>query len=196
MNSGETAARFGWFCLRTQPRREQAAALNLRQRVGVEVFAPRIRVRNRSRTGAMTALAEALFPGYVFARFSYPHQLRYVVSTQGVTGLVRCGSEAPAVADGVIDFLRAQVRLAGTSAPAPLFEAGDWVKIVAGCFRNVEGRVLSFDSKTERARLLLSLLGREVQVSVPARQLAGTAEAAARYPAELLAETSRSAPLA
>ena len=195
MNLADTATPPGWFCLRTQPRREQAAALNLRRRVGVEVFAPRILVRNHARAGAMGALAEALFPGYVFARFSYPHQLRHVVSTFGVTGIVRFGDQAPAVADGVIDFLRAQVRLASESSPAPVFGAGDWVKIVAGCFRNIEGRVLSFDSKTERARLLLSLLGREIQVSVPAQQLAG-ADAGRGFPAELRAESSRSAPLA
>lgn len=193
MNSGETTV--GWFCLRTQPRREQAAAFNLRHRVGVDVFAPRILVRQRPRGGVMVALAEALFPGYVFARFDYSQQLRHVVSTQGVTGIVRVGGNAPAVADGVIDFLRTQVRLASEAGPAPVFEAGAWVKIVAGCFRNVEGRVLSFDSRTERARLLLSLLGREIQVSVPACELADAAETRTRIPAPLLAETTRSAPL-
>jgi len=180
--------RYGWFCLRTQPRREHAAAANLQERVGIEVFSPRVRVRKSSRSGFVVALAEALFPGYLFARFQYPQQLRHVVSTSGVTGVVRFGSAPPVVADGVIDFLRAQIRLAdGAEGPAPVFSEGAWVKIVGGCFREVEGRVLSFDSQTERVRVLLCLLGREVQVSVLAQQLVSSAGGPA-LPAGLLAK--------
>ena len=196
MNSADIISQPGWFCLRTQPRREHAAALNLRRRVGIDVFAPRILVRNRTRSGLMVALAEALFPGYVFARFSYADQARHVVSTQGVTGIVRFGGSAPAVADGVIEFLRGQVALASQAGPAPVFEAGAWVRIVAGCFRDIEGRVLSFDSKTERVRLLLSLLGQEVQVSVPMRELAAAGVAPPALPSGLLAEKAHPAPLA
>lgn len=171
MNSSETISRTGWYCLRTQPRREFVAAHNLRQRVSIDVFAPRIRVRRSSRAGLVGALAEALFPGYLFARFEYPQQLRHVVTTSGVTGVVSFGSQPPAVADGVIEFLRAQVRLADEEHDEPVFTEGTWVRIVGGCFREVEGRVLSCDSRTERVRVLLSLLGRDVQVSVMAQQL-------------------------
>ncbi len=171
MNASETTSRTGWYCLRTQPRREFVAAQNLRERVGVEVFAPRIRVRRCTRNGLVSALAEALFPGYLFARFDYPQQLRYVVSTSGVTGVVRFGAQPPAVADGIIDFLRSQVRLTEQERGEPVLGEGTWVRIVGGCFRDVEGRVLSFDSRTERVRVLLSLLGRDVQISVMAQQL-------------------------
>ncbi len=171
MNSLETISRLGWYCLRTQPRREFVAALNLRRRTGVDVFAPRIQVRRSARSGVVSALAEALFPGYLFARFEYPQQLRHVVSTTGVTGVVSFGSQPPVVADHVIDFLRAHVRLAETDRGQPIFTEGTWVRIVGGCFRDVEGRVLSFDTRTDRVRVLLSLLGRDVQVSVMAQQL-------------------------
>jgi len=171
MNASETNSRPGWYCLRTQPRREFSAAHNLRQRVGVEVFAPRIRVQRTSRAGFASALAEALFPGYLFARFTYPQQLRHVVSTSGVTGIVSFGAQPPAVADGVIDFLRSQIRLAEGEPTEPVFSEGTWVRIVGGCFREVEGRVLSSDNRTDRVRVLLSLLGRDIQVSVMAQQL-------------------------
>jgi len=171
MNSLETISRLGWYCLRTQPRREFVAALNLRRRVGVDVFAPRIRVQRRARSGVVSALAEALFPGYLFARFEYPRQFRHVVSTTGVTSVVSFGSQPPVVADHVIEFLRAHVRLAESEQGQPIFTEGTWVRIVGGCFRDVEGRVLSFDAHTDRVRVLLSLLGRDVQVSVMARQL-------------------------
>ena len=188
MITGESPTRFGWFCLRARPRREHAAATHLHQRTGVEVFSPRIRIAPTmpASTGAVGG-AEALFPGYLFARFNYPQQLRHVVSTQGVTGMVAFGGKPPTVADGVIEFLRAQVSTANRIDPAPVFAEGTWVRIVAGCFREVEGQVLSFDSKNARVRVLLNLLGRDVQVSVPAQQLASAQPGTAVYPVELRA---------
>lgn len=196
ITASDTVSPVEWYCLRAQPRREHIAAVNLRERVGVEVFAPRLKVRRALRSGLVSALAEALFPGYVFARFRYPHQLRHVLSTSGVSGVVSFGAQPPTVADGVIEFLRAQVRLTGADDDAPAFAAGDWVKIVGGCFREVQGRVLAFDSSTARVRVLLSLLGREVQVSVPAQQLISTAAARGELPVGLRATQITAAPVA
>lgn len=190
--SSEPTTRFAWFCLRSQPRREQSAALHVQQRTGVEVFAPRLQVSRRR--GALGVSAEALFPGYLFARFEYPRQWRHVVSTQFVTGILRLGGQPPAIADGVIDFLRTHVALANRADPAPVFAPGAWVKIVAGCFRDIDGHVLAFDSKTSRVRLLLNLLGRELQISVPAGQVVPLETRNARYPEALLAAASSGAP--
>ncbi len=183
-----------WFCHRSQPRREHVAAAHLRDRVGVGVFAPRIRVRRSFRGGRVGVQAEPLFPGYLFARFCYPDQLRHVLSTQGVAGIVAFGRHVPPVADTVIDYLRSQIQAAQGLAPAPLFEAGAWVRIVNCCFRDTEGRVLHFDSRTDRVRLLLTLLGREVQVSVPAERLVSVSGREPSYPATLLAPGDAAAP--
>jgi Transcription antiterminator len=196
MHASETTSRSSWYCLRTQPRREFIAAHNLRQRVGVEVFAPRIRVRRSTRSGLVSALAEALFPGYLFARFDYPRQLRHVVSTSGVTGIVAFGAQPPVVADGVIEFLRAQIRRAEEESGEPVFGEGAWVRIVGGCFRDIEGRVLSSDSRTERVRVLLSLLGRDVQVSVLAQQLVALPQEKGLVPNAPAALQNAAAPVA
>lgn len=174
-----------WFCVRTQPRRERFAAENLRARVGLEVFAPYLRQARGGRDGATGFAREALFPGYLFARFAFPQQYRHVMSTAGVTGVVSFDGEPPAVADDVIESLRRDVDHAAREV-APTLEPGTWVRLAAGCFRAAEGRILQFDSHTDRVRVLLTLLGREVQVSVPA---AGVMPAAplAHYPPPLLA---------
>lgn len=185
MNLADTAPQLGWFCLRARPRREFTVAGVLRQRVGVEVFAPRIKTVTTNRCGSSGLGMEALFPGYLFARFVYPHQLRHVVSTAGVNGVVKLGRETPAIADGVIEFLRAQVRLVDDNAP--VFEEGAWVRIVGGCFRESAGRVLSADSGSDRVRVLLTLLGREIQVSIPARQLVADDPGRNVYPPALRA---------
>ena len=129
---------------------------------------------------------EALFPGYLFARFTYRDQARHVISTCGVTGIVAFGGQPPAIADRVIEYLRSEVAHGG-SAVAPVLEEGCWVRILSGCFQYIEGKVLHFDPRTERVRLLLELLGSEVQVTVPADRVALMSESRPLYPTGLVA---------
>src|SRR5690606_524905 len=175
------------FCLRARPLREEIAAQQLRSRVSVEVFSPRIHVRRRRRSGVVRHLVEALFPGYLFARFDYAEQARHVLSTQGVTGVVAIGEQPRPVDDSVIDFLRQQVAVAKPGdGPAALSE-GDWVRIVEGAFRDSEGRVVEVDPACDAVKLLLSVLGREVQISLSRSTLMPKEALEAPYPASLLA---------
>jgi transcriptional antiterminator RfaH len=174
-----------WFCLRSLAKREHVAAAHLRDRIGIDVFCPRIRA-GQSRRGVLVHTTEALFPGYVFARFAYPHQIRHVLSTTGVTGIVRFGGEPPPVADTVIDYIRRQLQAARNLPVAPLLAEGAWVRILSGCFQYIEGRVLHFDPRTARVRLLLALLGSEVQVSLSAERVALVGDAQPRYPSSLM----------
>ena len=165
------ACGLGWFCLRAEGRREHLAALNLAQRNEVEAFAPRLRVRRESRAGGVQTVTEALFPGYLFARFRYPEQVRRVVSTTGVLGLVAFGGPPPQLDDGTIAQLRQHASSAFVAPIAPVFEEGDWVRVAAGCFRGTEGRVRLADAGHDRICVLLSLLGHEVEINLPADQL-------------------------
>lgn len=176
-----------WFCLRSEAKREHVAAANLRDRVGVEAFAPRIRACHTTRRGLSLTATEALFPGYLFARFAYPDQIRHVVSTTGVCGVVSFGGRPPAVADPIIDHLRREVTLAEKAPIAPVLEAGAWVRILTGCFQYIEGRVVHFDPRSDRVRLLLALLGSEVQVSLPSRHVAPATPVRTAYPSGLVA---------
>jgi len=184
----------GWYCLRVLTHREHVAARNLQQRTGVKVFSPRIRVRRASRRGAVAMVTEALFPGYVFARFRYPHEARRVASTPGVVGLVSFGGPPPTVADGVIDRLATEVQRAVEAPPAASFEEGAWVRIVAGCFRGSEGRVVDAGTASARVCVLLDLLGHQIQVSVPGDQLADAAAGTERFPAGLRTGTTAPPP--
>lgn len=174
-----------WFCLRSQAKREHIAAANLRDRVEIEVFAPRIRAMHSGRHGIVVNSTEALFPGYLFARFAYPDQVRHVLSTNGVTGIVAFGGQPPPIADHVIDCLRNEVVHAEHAPVAPVLEEGSWVRILSGCFRYLEGRVIQFDPRTERVRLLLTLLGSEVQVSLTADRVALLESVRTTYPSGL-----------
>jgi len=196
MHLPRSTRNYAWFCLRTPPRREQTAASHLSQRVGIEVFAPQIPGRKRTGRARSCLSRQPLFPGYFFARFEYPLQFRHVISSQGVTGIVQLGPAPSVVADGVIEFLRTEIELANREAPKQRFRAGQTVKIVHGCFSHVEGRVLSSDCATERVRVLLNLLGQQIQVSVLAAELVSTESSTADYPSGLLVEAQDLAPLA
>ena len=79
-----------WFCLRAQPKREHIAGLCLRQFSEVEVFCPRVRIRKQTNRGPVW-FVEAMFPGYLFARFDYPTLHRRVRQGPGVSGFVQFG---------------------------------------------------------------------------------------------------------
>lgn len=176
-----------WYCVRAQVKREHIAAANLHDRVSIEVFSPRIKGTYNTRRGLSLNATEALFPGYLFARFTYPDQFRHVMSTCGVTGIVAFGGRPPAVADTIIDHIRREVTQAERTPAAPTLEEGSWVRILSGCFAHIEGRILNFDPRTERVRLLLSLLGNEVQVSVAASRVAFLSSVQPLYPSGLVA---------
>lgn len=161
----------GWYCLRVIARREHITARNLEQRTGVPVFSASIRVRRQGRSGLAAWMTEALFPGYLFARFGYPREVRHVASTPGVLGLVAFGGPPPVVADEVIAHLETEVRRAVATPAASGFTAGSWVRIISGCFRGNEGRVLDADPSATRISVLLNLLGRDVRISLPGDQL-------------------------
>ena len=180
------ACGLGWFCLRGEGRREHVAALNLSQRAQVEAFAPRIRVRRELRAGGVQTVTEARFPGYLFARFHYPAQLRHVVSTTGVLGLVSFGGPPPRLADTTITHLRQHAAPAVSAPLSPVFEQGDWVRVAAGCFRGSEGRVRQLEPGHDRICVLLSLLGQEVEISLPADQLIGGTGRTTHVPGALL----------
>ena len=167
------ACGLGWFCLRAEGRREHVAGLNLSRHNHVEAFAPRIRVRRENRTGGVQTVTEALFPGYLFAHFHYPEQLRHVVSTSGVLGLVAFGGPPPRLDAGTIAHLRQHTESAVAAPVSPIFEEGDWVRVAAGCFRGTEGRVRQAVAGSDRVCVLLSLLGHDVEISLPVDQLIG-----------------------
>jgi len=160
-----------WYCLRVMARREQITARNLEQRTGAAAFAPAFPVSRTTAGGLMVKATEALFPGYIFARFDYPHEARHVGSTPGVLALVTFGGPPPKVSDEVIAQIAAEVGRADAPVEAAPFPAGATIRVTAGCFRGHEGRVLHTAPASARISVLLHLLGQDVQVSLPGSQL-------------------------
>ena len=159
-----------WFCVQTQPKREHIAASNLRQDAQVEVFLPRIRYRHSTRRGPAW-VTEALFPGYLFARFCLPSLLRHVQSLRGVRGVVHFGHRWPSIPDTLIAELRSMVGGAEIKILSPDPSPGDIVEVAAGVFQGFQALVARVIPRRQRVSVLLDFLGRQTAVELDTNQV-------------------------
>ncbi len=154
-----------WYCLHTAPRQENKVAQLLTRELGLEVFAPRIRFR-RMRAGRPLWATEALFPGYLFARFNYLDRRRQINALPGVTSIVHFGDQAAPVDESIMGELRALVRdnetVEVTADPRP----GSEVVITGGPLRGLRVLVTRVIPARQRIAILLELLGSEREVEI------------------------------
>ncbi len=168
-----------WFCLRSQPKHEHIAAAHLRQLSGVEIFLPRIRFQRATVRGAVWA-TEALFPGYLFARFVWPAELRPVLHARGVSGVVHFGDRWPTIADPVIADLRAALGPEELRVVEATLTPGDVVRIADGSLRGLLAVVAQVQSGRNRVAVLMEFLGQQTMVELPATSLVREGEGRSR----------------
>ncbi len=162
-----------WHCVRTRPKTEHRVADRLAALPGVEPFCPRMRYRRPTRRGPVW-FSEALFPSYVFARFAPAQQLRSVLHTPDVRGLVRFGETIATVPAPVIAELRRRLGAHEILVfDAPL-EPGEEAQVADGPFAGLTVVVTRVLPARERVRILFTWLGRETEAELPLRALART----------------------
>jgi len=155
-----------WFCLRTQTKREHIAATILSKIGSVEVFCPRISQIKKTRTGKKR-FTEAMFPGYIFAKFSYREDYRRIIHTQGVTGIVGHGDRR-AVPEHIVHDLRSSLPEGIIEAPDLSIEPGAEIEFISGGLKGLNGKVLAQLPAKNRIQVLLEFLGNEITVAVSA----------------------------
>ena len=155
-----------WFCLRSQPRHEHIAAAHLRSLPGVEVFLPRIRFQRATRQGKAW-VTEALFPGYLFARFDWHTSLRAVQHARGVSRVVHFGDRWPTLEPELITDLQRAVGTAEAPRVVPMpLNPGDEVTITTGAFHGLSAVVTQVLPGRQRVTVLLDFLGRQTSVQL------------------------------
>ncbi len=159
-----------WYAVQTRAKSEHIAAAGLRQFPEVEVFCPRLRFQRATARGPVW-FVEALFPGYLFARFAAGQHLRAVSHSQAVTRLLQFGPDFAVLPDAAVAALRAEVGRDGVReirvAPGP----GDEVELASGPLRGFTGTVTRITSGEQRVRVLLEFLGQVREVEVAAHEL-------------------------
>lgn len=161
-----------WYCLHTRPKKEQVVSVRIGEGFGVEVYAPRIRER-RPYAGATRVQEGPLFPRYLFCRCDLKDHYRAIKHAADVIDVVSFGGRPAVVSNELIDSLR---RWAGTifdplAAQAPLTE-GDRVTVTGGTMRGLDGIFMSDMNDRERVAVVLSILERDVQVTLSRWQVA------------------------
>jgi transcriptional antiterminator RfaH len=165
-NSGDL-----WLCLRSQPKHEHIAAAHLRRMVeGIEVFCPRLRIRRRTRRG-VAWFVQAVFPGYLFARFDPKESMLLVKAVPGVKTVVRFGERMPSIPPDVIAGLRAHFDQDEFHEVLEEIQPGDEVTIAGGPFHGLTAAVLNVRSATGRVQVLLEMLGRCTPVELSRQQV-------------------------
>lgn len=156
-----------WYCIKSRPKQEHLTARSLRTDVQIEVFCPSIRFQRPRGTGKMW-VTEALFPGYLFARFQHFDTSRHVRATRGVSQIVGFGGVPSVLPDAIIMDLREFVTEEDTVTIQPHISAGEEVNVINGIFCGIRAVVTRVLPARQRITILLELLGgvREVEVSI------------------------------
>ncbi len=154
-----------WFCLQAQPKHEHIAAARLRQIEDIEVFLPRVRFKRPTRLG-LAWVTEALFPGYLFARFDWPAARRLVHYASGVRRIVHFGGHVPVISEQIIEGLKLELGPDDVRTISQELSPGDAVQIADGALRGLSAVVTRVLPSRERVAVLMDLLGRQTTVEL------------------------------
>lgn len=167
-----------WYVLHTYSGYEENVSRNLKQRIEsmdmedkiFDVLIPtetKIKIKN----GKRKTVKEKIFPGYVLVSMIVTDASWYVVrNTPNVTGFVGSGTTPTPVSESEIKALMQRM-----GAEEPEFkvdiEIGEVVKIVDGPFKDYEGKISEVDEARGKAKVLVSMFGRETPVELDFLQI-------------------------
>lgn len=158
----QTPSRRAWYALHLRSRHEKLVERLLTQK-GEECFLPTYASR-RCWSDRVTEMELPLFRGYIFCRLD-PQCLLPVISTPGVVRVVGAGNRPIPVRDEEIDALRSLTASRFPVEPWPYTEIGQWVRILYGPLRGVEGVLLAFKGR-DRLVVNVTLLQRACAVEI------------------------------
>lgn len=165
-----------WYVVNTYSGHENRVKENLQRRVetmGIEDSLYQILVAEEEeveiRNDKQVSKMRNLYPGYLFVEMVMTDEAWYVVrNTPGVTGFIGSsggGAKPFPVSDEEIESILRRIGMTDTKVVAN-FEVGDFVKILNGPFRGIEGTVEAMNDETAKADILTIMFGRETSTEV------------------------------
>lgn len=153
-----------WFAVYTKGRHEKVVRGGLEE-LGFDVFLPLVRKLHHW-SDRRKLVETPLFPSYVFVRCAEEERAR----AYGLKGLVRfvtSGSRAVPIPPPEIEAIREVLSRDVPFDPHPKLRPGHAVRVVAGPFRGITGRLVR---RGRHCRLLLAIsaLGQAISVEVDA----------------------------
>lgn len=109
---------------------------------------------------------EAMFPGYLFAKFIYAEQHRIVKHSLGIRGVVHFGNRLATLPENVVAALQSKVGAKEIATVDSSPKIGQSVQITEGPFQGLEAVVTRLLPARERIRVLLEFLGRSLETEI------------------------------
>ena len=154
-----------WYVGRTQPHREALAARQLNNQ-DYRVFLPRF-LKNRRHARKFETVSAPLFPRYLFIILDLTRdRWRSVNGTYGVERLLMRAGEPEPVPHGLVEQLMGPAEANGLVRYSTSLKEGQTIRVTAGPFADLMGRLERLDD-SGRVRVLLDLLGAKVPVLLP-----------------------------
>ena len=158
-----------WYCAGFLRNKEHLAIQHL-QRQGYSVFCPRLR-KTVSHARRKVQKLVPLFPGYLFVKLDVSQQRwRPIDGTIGVTHIVKTAGRPARVDPGFVAPLLESADAAGVISFDQALKPGDAVRAIGGPLNDQLG-VLCRMKDTDRVVVLMSMLGRELEVTIPRSNL-------------------------
>ena len=151
-----------WYCVRAKPKKERMAASNLAALHGLEVFCPQFRFRRKTVRGPVW-FQEAMFPGYLFARFNMFEMKRMVSYAPGVLTIPMFNERYISVPDSVIESLKEELDEESVADGVVPLEVGDDTTILEGSMQGLSVKVIRVMDAEDRVAVLLEMLGTLVE---------------------------------
>lgn len=160
-----------WYVIHTHSHQEFRAELNLKNQ-GYLVYLPRYSgIRSHARK--IEKIVKPLFPRYLFIKLDLSlDAISYINSTFGVIKLVALGGQPNMLPVSVIESLKAQEDNKGNLDVIinSKYKVGDKVKIGEGALKGSNALFMGINDK-QRVSVLLNILGRKLNITVPSLSL-------------------------
>lgn len=171
-NTQETVAK--WYILHTYSGYENMVKTSLEQLIEnnslqdtiLDIKIPTETVVEE-RNGKRKVYEAKVMPCYVFVKLVYSSQIWFLLTnTRGITGFVGPNGKACELSDEEVKRLRLEEYVVDFD-----MVVGDNVTVVSGPFEGLLGVIKSIDNEHQKAKVILSMLGRDTIVDMDFVQL-------------------------
>ena len=162
-----------WFVVKCKPKQEGVAFKSIRTlSSSIKVFSPTIRYIKLKENRHKILVHEALFPGYIFAKFSLNEYYKQVNYAYGIKSILRNGSDFAYLTDQGIQKIRQQINDEDVlEILEPKIKTGDSVWITEGPMAGTDAVIKKVCNGKERALILFRFLGQDLLVDIDCKKL-------------------------
>ncbi|MFL2859443.1 MAG: transcription termination/antitermination protein NusG [Pontiellaceae bacterium] len=155
-----------WYCLKTNPNKEDFAKAYIINKLGIEVFVPKIRFKMQKSRSIMDK-KEVMFPGYIFAKFDLKLSKRIISYAPGINYILTFNEKIVSLSSSTINDLKKELDNNNEMEIPLSLKIGDEVFVTNGLMNGMKVKIHTLLSKESRIGILLDLLGTSTEMFIP-----------------------------